>query len=142
MKRFIATLALTLLVGCQSGFGETMVLLDEPLEAVNIAQSKGRGDMNMDILHSFGDKDKLDFWERAITTARLQSGDGELSNPDYDVMVEYKTDSDGGFPPHGIHLWLGDEGEKSYFMYIEGDGVYETSAKVTEELRKYILGGE
>jgi hypothetical protein len=57
-------------------------------------------------------------------------------------MVEYKPDSDGGFPAHGIHLWLGDEGENSYSMYIEGDGVYETSAKVTEEMREYILSGE
>ncbi|WP_417898141.1 hypothetical protein ABN702_18050 [Bacillus haimaensis] len=142
MNRWFTAMVWILLVGCQSTFGETMVLMDEPLEAVNISESNGRGDMNLDLLHSFSDKDALDFWERAITTARLQSGDGELSNPDYDVMVEYKTDSEGGFPAHGIHLWLGDEGEKSYFMYIEGDGVYETSAKVTEELRNYILGGE
>ncbi|MGM0837237.1 MAG: hypothetical protein ACQEV7_13860 [Bacillota bacterium] len=72
----------------------------------------------------------------------MQSGDGELSNPDYDLMVEYKMDREGGFPAHGIHLWLGDEGGKSYFMYIEGGGVYETSAMVTEELREYVLGGE
>lgn len=119
-----------------------MVLMDEPLDAVNISESKGRGDMNLDLLLSFSDKDALAFCEKAITTARLQSGDGEMSNPDYDVMVEYKSDSDGGFPAHGIHLWLGDEGEKSYFMYIEGDMLYETSAKVTEEMREYVLGGE
>ncbi|MGD6830605.1 hypothetical protein ACQCT5_00490 [Sutcliffiella halmapala] len=142
MKKVYVALVLTLLVGCQSPFGETMVLMDEPLEAVNISESKGRGDMNLDLLHSFSDKDTLEFWERAITTARLQSGDGKLSNPDYDVMVEYKSDSDGGFPANGLHLWLGEEGEKSYFMYIEGDGVYETSAKVTEELQDYVLGGE
>lgn len=141
-KLLVGILGFLFLVGCQSTFGETMVLMDEPLEAVNISESKGRGDMNMDLLHSFSDKQELDFWERAITTARLQSGDRELTNPDYDVMVEYKPDSDGGFPAHGIHLWLGDEGEKSYFMYIEGAGVYETSARMTNDLREYILGGE
>jgi len=142
MKKVYVAFVLTLLVGCQSAFGETMVLMDEPLDAVNISESKGRGDMNLDLFHSFSDKDALEFWEKAITTARLQSGDGEMSNPDYDVMVEYKQDSDGGFPAHGIHLWLGDEGERSYFMYIEGEEVYETSAKVTEEMREYVLGGE
>jgi hypothetical protein len=70
MKRLIATLMLVILVGCQSAFGETMVLMDESLEAVNISESHGRGDMNMDILHSFSNKKELDFWERAITTAR------------------------------------------------------------------------
>ncbi|MGM0837236.1 MAG: hypothetical protein ACQEV7_13855 [Bacillota bacterium] len=65
-KLLVGIVGLLFLVGCQSAFGETMVLMDEPLEAVNISKSQGRGDMNLDLLHSFSDKDKLDFWERAI----------------------------------------------------------------------------
>ena len=33
-------------------------------------------------------------------------------------MVEY----DGGLPTHAIHLWLGEEGEKSILMYMVGEG--------------------
>ncbi|MCA1318309.1 hypothetical protein LC085_00170 [Bacillus tianshenii] len=141
MKRFlVGTILMLLLAGCQPY--ETMSLLDESVETVYVSESQGRGDMNLELLHSFKKEKELKFWERAITNARLQSGGEALDNPDYDVMVEYKAEGDARLPTHAIHLWLGKEGEKSYFMYIEGDGVYETSAKVTKEMREYLLSGE
>ena len=48
------------------------------------------------------------------------------SKPDNNVMVEY----DGGFPIHAIHLWLGEEDEKSTLMYMVGEGeTYLTPSK-------------
>lgn len=56
--------------------------------------------------------------------------------PDYDVIVSYGD----RFPKHAIHLWLGDEDEKSTLMYMVGEGeTYITSAKATNQLRDIIL---
>ncbi|WP_223702147.1 hypothetical protein [Sutcliffiella deserti] len=129
---------LLLLAGCQTSPFETMVLLDETLAEVNVAKSEGAGDMNLILLHSFDDKETVAFFKEAITTAR-NVGDSPLENPDYDVMVEYKATEEGSLPAHGIHLWLGEADEKSYFMYMIGDEVYETSAKTTNRMRAYIL---
>ena len=51
-------------------------------------------------------------------------------------MVEY----DDGFPTHAIHLWLGEEDEKSTLMYMVGEGeTYLTSLRTTNQLRELIL---
>ncbi|MDA7026681.1 hypothetical protein PJ311_08680 [Bacillus sp. CLL-7-23] len=83
---------------------------------------------------SIRDKESLDVFEKAITTAVKQSG----KVADYDVVVEYESD-EGGLPPHGIHLWLGKENEKSTFMYMTDDSIYLTSPQMTKELRRLIL---
>lgn len=54
-------------------------------------------------------------------------------------MVEYE----GGFPTHAIHLWLGEENEKSTLMYMVGEGeTYITSSKTTNQIRKLILSDQ
>lgn len=140
MKAFLPVILISILtiVGCNSQTGETMVLLDEKVVEVKISESNGLGGMNEDILLSFTDEQSIATFEKAITTAIQQAGTVDMTKPDYDVMVEYDA-SDGGFPTHGIHLWLGDEGEKSTFMYIADDVVYLTSSKVTNQLRELIL---
>jgi hypothetical protein len=123
------------IVGCQNSDGTTMVLLDERVKEINVSKSNGVGDMNQDIILSFDDKESIKVFERVIRTAvKDQSNINELK-PDYDVMVEYV----GGFPTHAIHLWLGDEGEKSILMYMVGGETYLTSSKDTDQLRGLIL---
>ena len=126
---------LSLIVGCQNSDGTTMVLLDEKVKEVNVSKSNGVGDMNQNIILSFDDKESIKVFEKAIRTAVKQQSNINESKPDYDVMVEYV----GGFPTHAIHLWLGDEGEKSILMYMVGGETYLTSSKATDQMRELIL---
>ncbi|MBS4201784.1 hypothetical protein KHA93_19455 [Bacillus sp. FJAT-49732] len=131
-------LCLLLLVGCQFRPTETMSLLDEKIAVIHIAKSKGIGEMNEDILISFKDKQSLDIFEKAIKTAVKEPGKVNVLEPEYDVMVEYKS-KEGGLPVHALHLWLGKEKEKSTFMYMMDDYIYHTSPQMTSKLRKLIL---
>ncbi|MBY0098318.1 hypothetical protein H0185_16080 [Mesobacillus maritimus] len=129
-------LGVTFFVGCQNNSENTMVLLDEKVSEINVSPSNGVGDMNLDISLSFKDKKSIKMFEQAIKTATKQKSDVYNLKPDYDVMVEYE----GGLPTHAIHLWLGEEGEKSTLMYMVGEGeTYVTSSKMTSKLRKLIL---
>lgn len=130
------------LIGCQLQQGETMVLLDEKVSEIKISESNGTGEMNEDIILFIKDKKSIDVFKKAITTAVKQPGEVKISEPDYDVMVEYEAD-EGGLPTHGMHLWLGKENEKSTLMYItDSSTVYLTSPKITKELRRLILSEE
>ncbi|EOR24610.1 hypothetical protein KGR20_09900 [Cytobacillus oceanisediminis] len=126
------------LIGCQLQQEETMVLLDGKISEIKISESNGTGEMNEEIILSIKDDESLDVFEKAITTAVKQPGEVKISEPDYDVMVEYEAE-EGGLPTHGIHLWLGKENEKSTFMYITDDSIYLTSPQMTKELRRLIL---
>ena len=127
---------LSLIVGCQNSQGNTMVLLDEKVKEINVSKSSGVGDMNQDIIFSFNDEKSIKVFEKAIKTAVKQKSDINETKPDYDVMVEY----DGGLPTHAIHLWLGEEGEKSILMYMVGEGeTFVTSSKATNQLRELML---
>jgi len=130
-------LGVTIIVGCQNNSeNNTMVLLDEKVSVINVSPSNGVGDMNLDISLSLKDKKSVKVFEQAIKTATKQKSDVAKLKPDYDVMVEYE----GGLPTHAIHLWLGEEGEKSTLMYMVGEGeTYVTSSKITSKLRKLIL---
>ncbi|MEK5233833.1 hypothetical protein MHB42_19245 [Lysinibacillus sp. FSL K6-0232] len=127
---------LSLIVGCQNSQENTMVLLDEKVREVNVSKSGGIGDMNQDIIFSFKDEQAIKVFEKAIRTAVKQQSNINETNPDYNVMVEYE----GGLPTHAIHLWLGEEDEKSTLMYMVGEGeTYLTSSKATNQLRELIL---
>jgi hypothetical protein len=121
--------------GCQAP--EKMVLLDEKISEVNVSKSNGFGGMNEEILYSFQDKESLTRFEKAITSAVIQPGKADISDPEYDVMVEYQPE--GEFPAHGIHLWLGGENERSTFMYIGDDAVYLTSPAHSKKLRELLI---
>ncbi|VEF47605.1 Uncharacterised protein [Bacillus freudenreichii] len=131
-------LGLFLLAGCGSNQAETMVLLDEKISGVKISKSKGFGGMNEDTLLSLKDKESLKIMEKAIVTAIKQPGKVDVSEPDYDVVVEYES-TEGELPTHGLHLWLGKKNEKSMFMYVTDDSVYLTSIEMTKQLRELLL---
>jgi hypothetical protein len=129
-------IGLSLIVGCQNGQENTMVLLDEKVKEINVSESSGIGDMNQDIILSFNDRESIKVFEKAIRTAVKQPSNINDTKPEYDVMVEYE----GGFPTHAIHLWLEEEGEKSTLIYMVGEGeTYLTSPKNTDQLRELIL---
>ncbi|GGA78651.1 hypothetical protein [Ornithinibacillus halotolerans] len=124
-----------LLIGCQARPDNIMVLLDEKIQEINISISNEVGDMNLDYLHSFQDNKSIKLFETAIRSALKQKRDLRNANPDYDIVVSYGED----LPKHAIHLWLGEEGEQSVFMYMVEDGeTYVSSEKVTKQLRELI----
>jgi hypothetical protein len=132
---FAAALFLT---ACQQDRSEKMVLLEEKISTVNISESKGLGGMNEEVLMSLKDKDSLSIFKTAITTASKQPGKVDLTEPDYDVMVQYES-KEGQLPTHGIHLWLGEEGDASTFVYIGDDVVYHAPPEITKKLRGLIV---
>ncbi|WP_226666383.1 hypothetical protein [Metabacillus litoralis] len=128
-----------LLAGCLNDQGERMVLLDEKITKIVLSKSLGVGEMNQDELMNFEDSESIKVFERAIKTATRQKTSGKLSNPDYDIQVRYAE----GLPTHAIHLWIGEEGDKSTLMYmVEKDGPYLTSIKMSTKLREIILSSK
>jgi hypothetical protein len=123
------------LISCQSDQGETMVLLDEKVTAVKVSHSNGFGGMNEDVFLTIEVKKDISVFKKAILSAVKQPGQVDIAVPEYDLMVEY-----GELPTHAMHLWLGEEDEKSIFMYLEDDSVYLTSVGMTKKLRDLILG--
>ena len=122
-------------MGCQLQQEDTMVLLDEKVKEIKVSKSNGIGDMNQNVIQSFTDKQSIKTFDKAIRTAMKQTSDIETTKPDFDVMVEYEE----GFPTHAIHLWLGEENEKSTLMYmVDGEETYITSSKMTNQLRDLI----
>lgn len=141
MKAILTISSITiiaLLVSCQSPKEDTMVLLDEKVKTINISESKGFGEMNTEILQSFTDEKSIKVFENAITTAKKQAVKIDVSEPEYDLMVEYEA-SKGELPAHAIHLWLGRENERSTLMYIEGEEVYLTTPAITQKLRTLLI---
>ncbi len=122
-----------IITGCQSA--ETMVLLDEEIREIKVSKSEGLGAINEESFISFKDRKSIAVFEKAIKTAVKQSGNEDISKPEYDIAVDYK----GELPSHGIHLWLGEDNEKSAFMYITNEDIYQTSPQMTKKLRSLIL---
>lgn len=115
--------------------GEMMVLLDEKVMEVTVSESNGIGDMNQEALIRIEDNEGIKVVEKAIRTAAKSNIDTS-DTPDYDLVVSYGDD----FPPHAIHLWLGEAGEESRLSYMVGDGeIYTTTAKAATELRDLLL---
>ena len=132
----LSIIGLALIGGCQSSEGNTMVLLDEKVKAVNLSNSVNVGEVNPNIIFSYKEKDVIKVFENAIKTAVKKQTTNIEMIPDYDVLVEYV----GEYPIHAIHLWLGEEDEKSILMYMVGDGeTYVTSSKATNKLRDLLL---
>ena len=141
MKAILAIssiIIIVLLASCQSEKGDTMILLDEKVKAVHISKSGGLGKMNTEILESFTNEKSIKVFDKAITTAKKQAEKVDVSEPEYDVMVEYEA-GEGELPTHGIHLWLGRENERSTLVYIEDDAVYLTTPAITKKLRALLI---
>lgn len=128
-------IAVIIVTGCSSEYGESMVLLDEKISKIIISDSKGTGEINLEQLKSFEDEGEVKVFENAIKTATKQNAPQQLLTPDYDIQVEYSE----GYPSHAIHLWLGKEGERSRLMYmVEEDGPYLTTIEMTRKLNKLL----
>ncbi len=124
----------TPLVGCLLE-GETMVLLDEKIENIEVAASNGVGDISEYVIMTIDDRAAITITEQAIRQAIMKKVD-TTRDPDFDLIVSYGDD----FPLHPIHLWVGDENEESILMYAVGEGeTYTTTVADTKQLRELLL---
>ncbi|WP_282142089.1 hypothetical protein [Cytobacillus oceanisediminis] len=92
MKAFLLctfmVFSFAMITGCQSA--ETMVLLDEEVREIKVSKSEGLGGINEESFISFKDRESVDVFDKAITTAVKQPGNAGISKPEYDIAVEYK----------------------------------------------------
>jgi hypothetical protein len=51
--------SLSFIVGCQNNQENTMVLLEEKIQEINVSKSGGIDDMNQDITFSFNDEQSI-----------------------------------------------------------------------------------
>lgn len=124
-----------ILSGCSSQ-RETMSLLDENIERIEISKSNGVGSVNEEVLVFLDDSNTIKVFEKVIKNAVLTKKDKGNEIPDFDIVVSYGDK----FPKHAIHIWLGEEEEKSTLSYlVEGDGTYTISSKDTKRLRDLIF---
>lgn len=132
---FLAIIFIALLSGCQEE--GTMVLLDKNISKIEVAESKGTGQVNEELLMTFTDRPSIRIFEQAITSAVKKDVAIPDRIPDFDILVGYEGD---GLPTHAIHIWLGEENEESILTYMVGDGQpYVTSGKRTNELRELLI---
>ncbi|WP_026690466.1 hypothetical protein [Alteribacter aurantiacus] len=131
-------LALLLILTACAGV-ETMSLLDEPVKEVTVYRSEALGVFSDEELITIREPELVEVIESAVRSA-VETDSSPLKDiPDYDLIISYGDD----LPYHPIHLWLGEEGEHSYFMYlVEGDAFYVTSSDVTEKLRMIVQTNE
>ncbi|PIC85927.1 hypothetical protein CSV72_11285 [Sporosarcina sp. P20a] len=135
MKKFILSLTLSfcalLLIACQSQDKE-MTLLDD-VSSISISESNGYGGINENFNTTIG-KDAIisridDTFKNA--EGRKQKVDVGTEKPDYDILIRYENGEN-----HGLHLVLGNTGEKSRVMYVgnENSG-FDISPEGTKVLR-------
>ncbi|MFJ7405236.1 MULTISPECIES: hypothetical protein [unclassified Lysinibacillus] len=128
MKKFIlCVLSLCILsvivIACQSNESVN-------ISKVSISKSSGFGKVNADFFTVYKDKDSLDIFNNAISTAVKREGIADMAEPEFDLKVSY---IDGN--KQGYHLWLGEKGQKSTIMKVNDTHfTYAISEEITEQL--------
>lgn len=120
-----------ILTGCQTK--EEMLMDDvSDIKEISISKSSGFGKLNDDFFAIFRDSKELDTIKSALITAKREKV--RLKGINYDLLI---TDYEGG--NYLLQFYLGEEGEKSEFIYVGyEDRVYFTSEETTQELRNII----
>ncbi|WP_077622932.1 hypothetical protein [Sediminibacillus massiliensis] len=132
MKKILAiiTFLTFLLVGCNSS-KEKMILLEEA-ESISVSKSNGFGGLNERYFLHVNQQKDISLWEKIISDAEYDQLPNKNTQPDFDILIDY---GDGN--THGLHLFLGNKGEKSAFMYVgHEDRFYVISAEASKVLAK------
>jgi hypothetical protein len=128
MKKFIlCVLSLCILsvivIACQSNESVN-------ISKVSISKSSGFGKVNADFFTVYKDKDSLDIFNNAISTAVKREGIADMAEPEFDLKVSYTDGSKQGY-----HLWLGEKGQKSTLMKVKDTHItYAISEEITDQL--------
>lgn len=120
-----------LLFACQSQ-AEKMTLIDK-VSSISISKSDGYGGLNENFFTTIDQDTHISMFEEVVKNAegKKQKVNVDGKKPDYDTLVRYENGD-----THGLHLVLGDTGEKSRIMYIghEQNG-FDISPQDTKILR-------
>lgn len=135
MKKIILLLTLSfcalLLFACQSQ-NKQMTMLDD-ISSISIFESDGYGGINENFVTTIDKDTIISRFEEAFKDAegRKQKVDVDTEKPDYDILIRYENGE-----THGLHLVLGNTGEKSRVMYVghENNG-FDISPEGTKGLR-------
>ncbi|HDR6311726.1 TPA: membrane lipoprotein lipid attachment site-containing protein [Bacillus cereus] len=121
-----------ILTGCNSSNVENEK--EHNISKVSISTFIGYGGLNENYFLNIEDKQIIDGINNMFNDMKKQKRRGEI--PQYDILITYENSSD----TKGIHLYLGDEGERSVIMYIGHENTaYYTSKETTKQLRKIIV---
>lgn len=130
MKKLIlfVLFLLFILVACQTN--DNKGFLDVNISKVNISKSNGFGKLNSDFFIVYQDKESLDIFNNAISTAVKREGVADMAEPEFDLKVSYT-----GGNKQGFHLWLGENGQKSTIMKVNDTHItYSISEEMTDQL--------
>ncbi|MCU4989172.1 hypothetical protein OCF10_09490 [Bacillus cereus] len=106
------------------------------ISTVSISTFNGFGGLNENYFLNVEDKQIISGINNMFSDMKKQKRKGEI--PQYDILITYENSD-----TKGIHLYLGDEGERSVIMYIgHEDTAYYTSEDMTKQLRKIIVKKE
>lgn len=107
MKKIIlfVLLLLFILVACQSN--DKSRFSEVNISKVSISKSSGFGKVNANFFTVYKDKESLDIFNNAISTAVKREGIADMAEPEFDLKVSY---TDGN--KQGYHLWLGKKDKK------------------------------
>ena len=135
MKKITLSLTLffcaLLLFACQSQENE-MTMLDD-ISSISISKSSGYGGINENYIATIDKDSTISRFVEALknTEGREQKVNVDTEKPDYDILIRYENGE-----THGLHLVLGNAGEKSRVMYVghENNG-FDISPEGTEVLK-------
>jgi len=131
LKRILLFFCLFLLFGCQSN-EKHMTLLDD-VSSISISKSAGYGGFNEQYVITTDNKAFISVFEDVLTHAKgkKQKVNIKEEKPDYDLRIRYENGE-----THGLHLVLGNKGERSRIMYIgHENNSFELLAEDTAILR-------
>lgn len=135
MKKIILSLTLffcvLLLFACQSQEKE-MTMLDD-ISSISISKSSGYGGINENYIATIDKDTTISRFEEALKNAegREQKVNVDTEKPDYDILIRYENGE-----THGLHLVLGNTGEKSRVMYVDHEkNGFDISPEGTEVLK-------
>ncbi|MFT8323464.1 MAG: hypothetical protein ABF649_21625 [Bacillus sp. (in: firmicutes)] len=127
-----ASLSLVLL-GCQSKDNITNettnnlsenLSIDSNFKSIAISKAKGFDEITLD------DNESLKFFQNVFSSAVIEPGEVNLSDPEFYLEVIYDKDNN-----QSLYLWVGDEGERSTFMKTEDNHtIYTVSEELTVKL--------
>lgn len=135
MKKILLSLTLffcaLLLFACQSQDKE-MTMLDD-ISSISLSKSVGYGGINENYIAKVDKYTLISRFEKVFKNAEGKKQKVNVNNekPDYDILIRYENGE-----THGLHLVLGDTGEKSRVMYVgHENNCFDISPKDTKVLR-------
>ncbi len=97
---------------------------------VSISNATEFGQVNTDFFKEYEEKESLELFQKARTTAVKNEGIVDMASPEFDLRV---VDTDG--KKQDYHLWLGEVGQNSGIMDVnDTHTLYYISEDFTEQL--------